>query len=163
MKRCVCVRECQICQQSSLLNLKHTHTCARYSSGRTQTRPLYYEGFIFSLLLWQFPSFPTASLSSILLLPRHPPCLLLAPFLLVTSSQPHPLSFSLVIPPHPPCSPPSLTPQLESTMKWQWQGCGMCVRALVFVCVMSHHSSSIVALSFFNPRAHRPHCYFKIL
>lgn len=164
-KVCVCVRE-WVSDLSAVISTQpqaHTHTRARYSSGRTQTRPLYYEGFIFSLLLWQFPSFPTASLSSILLLPRHPPCLLLAPFLLVTSSQPHPLSFSLVIPPRPPCSPPSLTPQLESTMRWQWQGCGMCVRALVFVCVMSHHSSSIVALSFFNPRAHRPHCYFKIL
>lgn len=86
-------------------------------------------------------------------------CPLSSRHLFPTSS---PFLFSCHSPP-PPCSPPSLTPQLESTMRWQWQGCGMCVRALVFVCVMSHHSSSIVALSFFNPRAHRPHCYFKIL
>lgn len=46
-------------------------------------------------------------------------------------------------------SPPSLTPQLGSTMRWQRQGC--VVRCGVFVCVMSHYSSSIVALSFLIP------------
>ena len=147
----------------------HTHTHARYSSGPTQTRPRYYEGFIFSLLLWQFPSFPTASLSSILLLPSHPPCLLLAPFLLVTSSQPHPLSFSLVI------LPPALL--LPSRPSWgvQWDGNGravayvcvcvcVCVCARFGVCLCDVTPQQLYSSSlFFNPRAHRPHCYFKIL
>lgn len=39
----------------------------------------------------------------------------------------------------------------------------MAVLCMVCVCVMSHHNGSIVALSFFNPCAHRPHCYFQIL
>lgn len=82
-------------------------------------------------------------------------CSLSSRHLLPTSS---PFLFSC----HPPCSPPSLTPQLGSTMKWQWQGCGVCVCVCVCLCdvtLQQLYSSSL----FFNPCAHRPHCYFKIL
>lgn len=141
-KVCVCAWVSDLSAVISTQPQAHTHTRARYSSGRTQTRPLYYEGFIFSLLLWQFPSFPTASLSSILLLPRHPPCLLLAPFLLVTSSQPHPLSFSLVIPPRP------LALLLPSRPSWrvQWDGNGRavaCVCARLCLSVWCHTTAAL--------------------
>ena len=68
----------------------------------------------------------------------------------------------------PPCSPPSLTPQLGSTMRWQWQGCCICVCVCVCarfgVCLCDVTPQQLYSSSlFFNPRAHRPHCYFKIL
>lgn len=95
----VCMHECsqitQICQQSTLLNLKHTH-CAVVSH-----KPGLYLTSFFLLLSPHSPphSFQLFPLSYILLLFSLPPCLLLAPFLLLTSCQPHPFSFSLVIPP----------------------------------------------------------------
>lgn len=150
----VCVHECsqitQICQQSSLLNLKHT-----LCSGLTQTRPLFV--FLFFLL----PSHTTVSsffhslISFYFLVFLH--VFYLLPFLLVTSCQPHLFSCSLVT---PPCSPPSLTPQLGSTMRWQWQCSGVC--ACVFLCDVTLQQLYSRAL-FFNPCAHRPHCYFQIL
>lgn len=76
---------------------------------------------------------------------------LLTPSLPVTSCHCLISSPFFLSPPFPPSvsSPPSLTPQLGSTMRWQRQGC--VVRCGVFVCVMSHYSSSIVALSFLIP------------
>lgn len=111
--------------------------------------------------------FGPASLSYNLLLFSRPLCLSAYSF-----SSRHilpvlsPLLFSCqspsTYPPTPPplCSPPSLTPQLGSTMRWQWQGCGVvrCV-CLCDVTLQQLYGSSL----FFNPHAHRPHCYFKIL
>lgn len=86
----VCMHECsqitQICQQSALLNLEHTFC----SCGLTQTRP--------PLLLP--PRSPLLTPSYILLIFGLTPCLLLAPFLLLTSSQPSSIFlFSCHLPP----------------------------------------------------------------
>lgn len=172
----VCVHECwritQICQQSSLLNLKHT-SLQQWTHTNQPSTLLYLLSFfpLLSSLMHslshtlRFPAsprpHPTASLSYILLFCSHPPCLstrsLSSRHLLPTLS---PFLFSC----HPPCSPPSLTPQLGSTMRWQWQGCGVCVWVRVCVCLCDVTLQQLYSSSlFFNPCAHRPHCYFKIL
>lgn len=62
---------------------------------------------------------------------------------------PYLFSFFLVTPP----SPPPFPLLLLSRPSWgvQWDGNGRAVWCGVFVCVMSHYSSSIVALSFLIP------------
>lgn len=86
---------------------------------------------------------------------------LLTPSLPVTSCHCLISSPFFLSPPFPPSvsSPPSLTPQLGSTMRWQRQGCVVRCVCLCDVTLQQLHSGSL----FFNPHAHRPHCYFKIL
>lgn len=92
----------------------------------------------FTLLL--FSKSHSADLSSF----SQPPCILPAPLFLSRLSNLIPISF-FPSSCHLFCSPPSLTPQLGSTMRRRRQGCGV----LCFVYVMSHYSGSTVALSSF--------------
>lgn len=130
LTRCLCTCVCVFWKKNLC-----THKCLQIANSTMSTH---------TLCCGQTPSRPPFTLqlyplSDILLLSSPPPCLLLAPFLLLTSCQPHPCSLSLVI-------PPALL--LLSRPSWgvQWDGNGsalvcVCVRAcvLVFFCVMLHY------------------------
>lgn len=101
----------QTCQQSSLLTLKRTALRQWLHTNRLLYYYIFLRFFFFSSCFHhchlshtpphtlRFPAIHTASLSYVLLFFSHRPCVLLALFLPLTSSQPYPLSFSLVIPP----------------------------------------------------------------
>lgn len=130
-----------ICQQSGLLNLKSAHS----EQGPPRTNQ--------ASICLHFGPAPRSQITKKSCILLHFSLPFLPPFLFIASCQPY-LSSSSVI----------TTPALLLLSRPSWGAQYDCNgSALHGVCVMSHHNGSIVALSFFNPCAHRPHCYFQIL